>query len=82
MNSQTRQYLFGLIFIAVGGYQYYINDMLEFSMYVCAGSAFIVNALTTEPGLLSYKKPLVIVTWVLIVATALQFFYLLRYKFF
>lgn len=82
MNSQARQYLFGLIFIAVGVYQYYINDMLEFSMYVCAGSAFIVNALTAEPGLLTYKKPLVIITWVLIVATALQFFYLLRYKFF
>ncbi|MBX2944636.1 MAG: hypothetical protein KF725_02285 [Cyclobacteriaceae bacterium] len=82
MNSQVRQYLFGLIFIGVGCYQLYINDMLEFSLYACAGSAFIFNALTAEPRLVSYKKPLVIITWVLIMATALLFFYLLRYKFF
>jgi len=82
MNSQTRQYLFGLIFIAVGCYQFYINDMLEFWMYACAGSAFIVNALTAEPSLIQYKKPLVILTWMLIIVTGILFFYLLRYKFF
>ncbi|MBX2961094.1 MAG: hypothetical protein KF687_01205 [Cyclobacteriaceae bacterium] len=82
MNSQTRQYLFGSIFIAVGCYQFYINDMLEFSMYACAGFAFIFNALINEPAMAAYKKVLTIITWMLIIATALLFFYVLRYKFF
>lgn len=82
MNSQTRQYLFGSIFIVFGGYQFYISDLLEFSLYVCAGSAFICNALVAEPKLQSWKKPLVFITWGLIIAATLLFFYLLRYKFF
>jgi hypothetical protein len=82
MNSQARQYVFGAIFIAVGVYQFYLSEFLEFSMYVCAGSAFVFNALVSEPALATYKKPLVIITWILIVAATLLFFYLLRYKFF
>jgi hypothetical protein len=82
MNAQTRQYIFGSIFLAVGGYQFYLNDMLEFSLYACAGSAFIVNALVNEPRLFPYKKVLVMLTWALIIASGILFFYLLRYKFF
>jgi hypothetical protein len=81
MDSQTRQYVFGAIFIAVGGYQFYISEFLEFSMYVCAGSAFVFNALINEPKLQAHKKPLVVITWILIAAATLLFFYLLRYKF-
>lgn len=82
MNAQTRQYLFGLIFIAVGIYQFYITEYLEFSMYLCAGTAFILNALINEPKFSAYKKPLITITWVFIVSATLLFFYLLRYKYF
>lgn len=81
MNAQTRQYLFGLIFIAVGIYQASIGDVLEFSLYGLAGAAFIINALTLEPRLLAYKKPLVIISWILIGATGILFLYLLQFKY-
>ena len=81
MNARTRQYLFGLIFLAVGVYQLVIHDYLEFSLYALAGTAFIVNCLTMEPKLANYKKPLVIVSWVLIVTTGILFLYLLQFKY-
>ena len=62
MNAKTRQYMFGLIFLGVGIYQLTINDVLEFSLYGLAGLSFIVNSLTMEPGLIQYKKPMVIVS--------------------
>jgi hypothetical protein len=81
MNARTRQYLFGLIFIGVGIYQIAIKDYLEFCLYALAGLAFIVNALTMEPRLLSVKKPLVIASWILIGATGILFLYLLQFKY-
>lgn len=81
MNSRTRQYLFGLLFLGVGVYQLVIEDYLEFALYGLAGTSFIVNALTLEPRLVSYKKPLVIVSWVLIGATGILFLYLLQFKY-
>ena len=82
MNAQSRQYIFGLIFIAFGVYQLYLPKFLEFSLYACAGLAFIFNALVAEPRLHSYKKLLVIITWILIITTALLFLYLIRYTYF
>ena len=81
MNAKNRQYLFGLIFLAVGIYQFTIKDWLEFSLYSLAGLAFVVNSLTMEPRLSQYKKPLVIVSWVLIFATGILFLYLLQFKY-
>ena len=81
MNSKTRQYVFGIIFLAVGVYQLVINDLLEFSLYGMAGAAFIVNALTMEPRFSSQKKPLVIVSWILIAGTGILFLYLLQFKY-
>jgi len=81
MNAKTRQYLFGLIFLGVAIYQLVIKDLLEFSLYSLAGLAFIVNALTLEPRLAVYKKPLVIVSWILIGATGILFLYLLQFKY-
>lgn len=81
MNSKTRQYVFGIIFLAVGVYQLVINDLLEFSLYGMAGAAFIVNALTMEPRFSSQKKPLVIVSWILIAGTGVLFLYLLQFKY-
>ncbi|MBA4053122.1 MAG: hypothetical protein C0490_00265 [Marivirga sp.] len=81
MNQRTRQYLFGLIFIGVGIYQLVKEDMLEASLYMIAGTAFIFNTLATEPGLFNYKKTLVIITWSLIIAAGVLFLYLLQFKF-
>lgn len=81
MNAKTRQYLFGLIFIGVAIYQLSIDDLLEFALYTLAGASFIVNALTLEPRLVNYKKPLVIFSWILIGATGILFLYLLQFKY-
>lgn len=81
MNAKTRQYLFGLIFIGVAIYQLAIEDLLEFALYALAGTSFIVNALTMEPRLVPYKKPLVIASWILIGATGILFLYLLQFKY-
>jgi hypothetical protein len=81
MNARTRQYLFGLIFLAVGIYQLVKKDMLEASLYLVAGAAFIFNTLATEPGLSNYKKTLVILTWILIISAGILFLYLLQFKF-
>jgi hypothetical protein len=81
MNARTRQYLFGLIFLGIGIYQLVINDLLEFSLYGLAGLSFIVNALTMEPRFITYKKPLVIFSWLLIGATGILFLYLLQFKY-
>jgi hypothetical protein len=81
MNAKTRQYLFGVIFIAVAIYQATVRDYLEFTLYAVAGMAFVVNALTLEPKLITYKKTLVILTWILIAGAAVIFLYLLQFKF-
>jgi hypothetical protein len=81
MKSQSRQYLFGALFVAFGIYQAIVKDYLEFSLYTIAGLAFVFNALTFEPKLWSYKKPLVIFTWILIISTGILFLYLLQFKY-
>lgn len=81
MTALTRQYLFGLIFIGVGIYQFVIGDYLEMALYSIGGLSFIFNALTMQPQLIQYKKPLVIVSWILIITTGLLFLYLLQFKF-
>ncbi len=82
MNAQSRQYIFGLIFIAFGIYQATLKEYVELSMYSGAGLAFIFNALVAEPALQQHRKVLSAVTWVFIIITGLLFLYLLRYKFF
>ncbi len=74
MNSIVRQYLFGAIIIAVGIYRLYTGIMVDFVLYLTAGAAFIFNGLTLEPRFIAYKKPLVIITWVLIVTACIFFF--------
>lgn len=82
MNSVKRQYLFGLFFIAVAMYQVVAkDDYFEFSMYAVAGAAFIVNGMSSEPRLISIRKPLVIAAWFLIISAAILFLYLLQFRF-
>lgn len=81
MNSKTRQYLFGIIFLGVAAYEMTTRDYLEVTLYACAGLAFVINALSLEPRLSSAKRLLAIITWVLIAATAILFLYVLQFKF-
>jgi hypothetical protein len=82
MTAIKRQYLFGLFFVGVALYQLTKPDYLEVLLYVFAGSTFIVNGLTLEPRLAPYKKPLVILSWVLIITTGLLLLYLAQFKWF
>ena len=81
MNASTRQYLFGLIFIAFGIYQLVQRDILEASLYIIAGAAFVFNTLATDPAHSGYKNILVGITWILIIAAGILFLYLLQFKF-
>jgi hypothetical protein len=81
-KSETRQYFFGIIFLGFGIYQLVTGDYLEFGLYAMAGLAFIFNTLTFEPRLVTYKKALVITTWILIGITGLLFLYMLQFKYF
>jgi hypothetical protein len=81
MDSRMRQYLFGLIFFGFGVYEFKKNDPLEASVYLTAGLAFIFNNLVSEPRLYNYKRTLVIITWILIIAASVIFLYVLQFKF-
>ncbi|HZB12551.1 MAG TPA: DUF3953 domain-containing protein [Chryseolinea sp.] len=81
MDSRIRQYLFGLIFFGFGVYEFKKNDPLEASVYLLAGLAFIFNNLISEPKLLGYRKLLVTITWILIIAASIVFLYILQFKF-
>jgi hypothetical protein len=81
MDSRLRQYLFGLVFFGFGVYEFKKNDPLEASVYLTAGLAFIFNNLVGEPRLAQYKRLLVIITWILIVAAGVIFLYVLQFKF-
>jgi hypothetical protein len=81
MDSRIRQYLFGLIFFGFGVYEFKKNDPLEASVYLLAGLAFIFNNLISEPKLSGYRKFLVTITWILIIAASIVFLYILQFKF-
>ena len=81
MNAKTRHYVFGAIFFALGIYYFTRPDLLEGFLYTLAGASFVFNTMTLEPRLAEYRKPLVIVTWVLIITTGILFLYLLQSRF-
>lgn len=81
MDSRLRQYLFGLIFFGFGVYEFKKDDPLEAAVYLTAGLAFIFNNLVGEPKLVAYRRPLIITTWILIIAAAIIFLYVLQFKF-
>ena len=81
MSPQLRQYAFAAIFLFVGIYQLIKRDSLEAILYIMAAVAFISNSLASEPRLIAWKKPLVIITWVLIIGVGVLFLYLLQFKY-
>jgi hypothetical protein len=82
LNSVQRQYVFGAILIAFSIYQATIKDYLEVALYAAAGLAFVINAMTFEHKLNSYKKYLVMLAWAFIAATGLLFLYMIQFKWF
>jgi hypothetical protein len=82
MNATQRQYLFGLIFFGVGIYYITRDVWIESSLYIVAGLAFVVNALTLEPKLAAYKRILVIVSWILIISAGLLLLYMVQFRWF
>jgi len=81
MDSRIRQYLFGLVFFGFGIYEFMKDDPIEASVYLSAGLAFIFNNLVSEPSLQNFRKLLVAITWLLIIAAAIIFLYVLQFKF-
>lgn len=82
MNFRTRQYLFGIIFAGVAVYYMLEGEVLEGSLYIMAGLAFIFNTLSGEPRLAGSRQVLVTITWVLIIITGILFLYLLQSRYF
>jgi uncharacterized membrane protein YoaK (UPF0700 family) len=81
MSSHRRFYAYAAGLMVFAGYQIFKQDWMEASLYLCAAVAFGVNGLTSEPRLSAYKRPMVIISWILIIATAILFLYLLQFKF-
>ena len=80
MNATLRQYGFAVIFLGVGIYQLINHDVMEATLYLMGAAAFVLNNLASTPKLMAYKKPLVIVTWILIVSVGVLFLYMLQFK--
>lgn len=82
MNATQRQYLFGLIIFGVGVYYITRGAWFESSLYLVAGLAFVVNALTGEPKLARHKKLLVVFSWILIISSGLLLLYMIQFRWF
>jgi hypothetical protein len=80
MNATLRQYGFALIFFGVGIYQLVNRDALEATLYLLGAAAFVFNTLASATKLAAYKRPLAIITWVLIAAVGILFLYMLQFK--
>lgn len=80
MSATLRQYGFAIIFFGVGIFQLVKRDVAEATLYMLAASAFVFNNLASSPKLIAYKRPLVIITWCLIIAVAVLFLYLLQFR--
>jgi hypothetical protein len=81
MKDFSSQYLFAVVFIAVGGYQLYKENWLEASLYILAALSFIFNTLAGEKKFQHRKKLLVRITWTLMIITALLFLWVLQFKY-
>lgn len=79
--ATIRHYLFALIFLALGIYFFTRKSYSEGLLYFVAALAFLFNRMASEPKLATYKKPLVAITWILIVVTGVSFLYMLQEKY-
>ena len=80
MNPHNRLYLYGALLLVFGGYQLFLSHRWECALYGMAGVCFFVNGFTSEPFFSNYRKPMVVFSWVSIMATAVLFLYILQFK--
>jgi len=73
-------YFFGGALLLVAVYQAYQGDFVEMALYVLAGLTFGINGLAGEPALARYKKTLIVLSWIFISASVIDFFYLIQFK--
>jgi len=64
----------------VAAYQAFHGDLVEMALYVLAAFAFGVNGLISEPALAGYRKVLIVISWIFIFATVIDFLYLIQFK--
>lgn len=72
------RYLIGGAMILFGLFEVYRGNFWESSLYFTAGLAFVSIGMLMSERFLPYKKILNVVSWVLILAAVLLFFFLLR----
>ncbi|MDH5599561.1 MAG: hypothetical protein OEY34_10580 [Cyclobacteriaceae bacterium] len=83
MKRGYANYIIGLGFLVLAFIMYIKENMLELGALLCASFAFIITGYSLEDGINpSLKKTLSILSWVLIIITAIYFYYLLRTDFF
>ena len=80
MASHRRLYLYGGALLLASAYPAFKGDFVEMALYVLAGLTFGVNGLTSEPALAPYRKVLMVLSWIFIFATVIDFFYLIQFK--
>lgn len=72
------QYIVGSIMLAFSGYQLYIQDVWEASLYIAAGLAFITMGLIKNEAFPKHHKLLTILSWVFILMAGFLFLFLVR----
>lgn len=72
------QYLAGSLLVAFSIYQAFLYEPWECAMYATAGAAFISVGLIKDEKMPRYKATLSFISWVLIIAALILFFFLVR----
>ncbi|MDX1627166.1 MAG: hypothetical protein R3345_00620 [Fulvivirga sp.] len=78
MKGSAMQYLVGAIMIAFSIYQAYMEELWEFALYATAGCAFLTMGLIKNEQYLISKQFMTVLSWVLIIAAAFLFFFMVR----
>jgi len=81
MEGKKMQYVFGAVLLGIAVFQIVKKDYIEMALYLVAGSAFVVNALTMDERMVRYKKPLTILSWILIAASGIMFLYFIQFRY-
>jgi hypothetical protein len=77
LGKLNYRYLIGTLFVLFGGYQLYLNALLDSALYASLGLGFIVMALIKDQVFPKQQKALNFLSWILIAIGCLSFLYLL-----
>jgi hypothetical protein len=79
MKGST-SYLVAIISLSFSAYQFYLEDLREFTLYFILGLTFAVMGLSREDRFKKYKW-LVGLSWLLVIASGIMFLFVLRTDF-